>query len=218
MNERALVAHQFDNAAQQRDAATLGMWIFLATEILFFGALFVAYAVSRIRYPEAFAAASRLTDVTLGSINTAVLLTSSLTMALGVRATGLRARRAALGWLCATALLGIAFVAIKGVEYRHEFTGHLVPGFDFGYAGPHPAQVAMFFCFYFAMTGVHALHLVIGIGVVGVMLVRMWHDTAGIGDRGDLDYESIEMTGLYWHLVDVIWIFLYPLIYLVSRA
>ena len=136
--EVTLVARQFDDAQQQRIASDLGIWVFLASEMLFFGALFAAYAFLRYRYPEAFAAGSRLTDVTLGSVNTGVLLTSSLTMALGVRAAKLGRRRALVGWLCTTATLGLVFLAIKGSEYYLDYAQHVVPGLNFAYGGADP--------------------------------------------------------------------------------
>lgn len=214
------VEHQFHSAAQQRDSDRLGMWIFLATEILFFGVLFAAYTFLRLRFPEAWAEASRLTDVTLGTINTAVLLTSSLTMALAVEAvrkgpdsatprSSARDRPAVL-WLAATLVLGLAFVGLKGLEYAHDFRQHLVPLVDFAAGGTHRAAVELFFCFYFGMTAIHALHLLIGIGIVGTLLVLAW--------RGRARAAPVELSGLYWHLVDVVWIFLYPLLYLVSRT
>lgn len=213
MAESVIVARQFDDAQQQRTASDLGIWVFLASEMLFFGALFAAYVFTRYRYPEAFAAASRLTDVTLGSINTGVLLTSSLTMALGVRAAKLGQRRALLGWLCATMALGLVFLAIKGTEYYLDYAQHLVPALNFAYAGADAHQVEIFFYLYFFTTGVHALHLIIGIGVVAAM-VAMASRRAFSADY----FTPVEVTGLYWHLVDIVWIFLYPLLYLVSRA
>jgi cytochrome c oxidase subunit 3 len=208
-----IVARQFDDAEQQRQASDLGIWVFLATEILFFGALFVAYTASRLHNPEAFAVASRLTNVTLGSVNTAVLLTSSLTMALAVRATKLGLRRAPVGLMCATIALGIAFLAIKGAEYRLDYTEHLVPVLDFSHAGPHARGVEIFFYLYFFMTGVHALHMIVGIAVVAVLATMAWRGQFMPGY-----FTPVELGGLYWHLVDIVWIFLYPLLYLVSRS
>ena len=208
-----IVARQFDDAEQQRRASDLGIWVFLATEVLFFGALFMAYTVSRIHHPEAFAIASRLTNVVLGSINTGLLLTSSLTMALAVRATKLGLRGASIRFMCATIALGIAFLAIKGTEYHLDYTAHLVPALDFSYPGPHAGGVEIFFYLYFFTTAVHSLHMVIGIGVVSVLAVMAWRQ------RFMPEYFTpVELGGLYWHLVDIVWIFLYPLIYLVARA
>jgi cytochrome c oxidase subunit 3 len=169
----ALAAHapQFDDAEQQRTAANLGIWIFLATEILFFGVLFAAYAITRVRFPDAFAAASRLTNLPLAGTNTAVLLTSSLTMALGVHAAQHGARRAVVGWLSLTVALGCAFLAIKAVEYRLDYLEHLVPTLDFRYAGPQADQVELFFYMYFFITAVHGLHVLIGIGCIATIAV-----------------------------------------------
>jgi cytochrome c oxidase subunit 3 len=213
MADSVIVARQFDDAEQQRTAADLGIWIFLATEILFFGALFVAYMVTRIRYPEAFAIASRLTNVALGSVNTGVLLTSSLTMALGVRATKLGARKASIAFMSATVALGLVFLAIKGTEYYLDYVGHLVPALEFSYAGPHAGQVEIFFYLYFFMTGVHSLHMIAGICLVGVMIAM-----ASRRAFSPAYYTPVELSGMYWHLVDVVWIFLYPLLYLVARS
>lgn len=205
---------QFDDLEQQADAATTGMWVFLVSEMLFFGALCFGYVVSRLQMPEAFAAASRHTDVVLGSINTAVLLTSSLTMALAARSARLGPRRITLSLLVATACLGAAFLAVKAMEYRSEFHQHLFPGPAFRF---EPAALAdgaqVFFYLYYLMTGLHALHLAIGIALVlftaGRLRLRGWQP---------IDAERVECTGLYWHFVDVVWIFLYPMLYLVSRA
>jgi cytochrome c oxidase subunit 3 len=201
--DAAIVARQFDDAQ------------FLASEMLFFGALFAVYAFLRYRYPEAFAAGSRLTDIALGSLNTGVLLTSSLTMALGVRAAKLGHRRALIRWLGATAALGLLFLAIKGAEYHLDYTKHLIPGLNFQYAGAgvDARQVEMFFYLYFFTTGVHAVHLIIGIGVVATIAL-MASRRAFTPDY----FTPVEVAGLYWHLVDIVWIFLYPLLYLVSRA
>jgi len=211
--DAVVLSRQFDDAEQQRSAADLGIWIFLATEILFFGVLFAAYAIMRIRYPEALAVASRLTSVSLGSINTGVLLTSSLTMALAVRATKLGARKASIALLSATLALGIVFLAIKGTQYYLDYRDHLVPALNFSHPGPQAGQVEIFFYMYFFMTGVHSLHMIAGICLVGVMIAmaaRRAFSTAY--------YTPVELSGMYWHLVDVVWIFLYPLLYLVSRS
>ena len=213
MAEAVIVARQFDDAGQQRQASDLGMWVFLATEILFFGGLFVAYTATRLHDPQAFATASRLTNVTLGSVNTGVLLTSSLTMALAVRATKLGLRRASIGLLCATAALGVAFLGIKFTEYIADWHERLVPVLNFAHAGPHAGGVQTFFYLYFFTTGLHAIHLVIGIATVAVVAAM------AARRRFSPDYFTpVELTGLYWHLVDIVWIFLYPLLYLVART
>lgn len=213
MTEAVIVARQFDDAAQQRTASDLGMWVFLATEVLFFGVLFVAYTATRLHDPQAFAIASRLTNITLGSINTGVLLTSSLTMALAVRATKLGLQRASVGLLCTTALLGVAFLGIKFTEYALDWHEHLVPVLDFAHEGPHAGGVENFFYLYFFMTGLHSIHMIVGIATVAVVAVMT------IRRHFSPDYFTpVELTGLYWHLVDIVWIFLYPLLYLVSRT
>jgi cytochrome c oxidase subunit 3 len=209
----AALAPQFDDPEQQRSAANLGIWIFLATEVLFFGVLFAAYAITRVRFPQAFAAASRLTNVELAGINTAVLLTSSLTMALAVHAAKQGARRALIGWLWLTVALGAAFLAIKAVEYRIDYLEQLVPSLAFAYAGPQADQVEVFFYLYFFITGVHALHVLIGIGCIAVIAVM-----ASRGAFSPSYFTPVDVTGLYWHLVDIIWLFVFPMLYLVSRS
>jgi len=209
---RAPLAHQFDDLEQQREAATLGMWVFLATEIMFFGGLFTLYAAYRSVYAQAFAEGSRHLDVVLGAANTAVLISSSLTMALAVHGAQVGRRRMLLGGLAATVLLGTTFLGIKAVEYVHKFEDGLVPGLAFTFTGPDAPHVELFFWMYFAMTGVHALHLVIGIGALAALLIQ--------GGRGRFTpqyHVPVELTGLYWHFVDIIWIFLLPLLYLIGR-
>jgi cytochrome c oxidase subunit 3 len=207
-------SEQFDDFEQQTEAATLGMWVFLVSEMLFFGALCFGYLVSRLLLPEAFAAASRHTDVVLGSVNTAVLLTSSLAMALAARSARLGARRATRALLVATACLGAAFILVKAMEYRGEFHQHLFPGAAFRF---EPASLAdgaqVFFYLYYLMTGLHALHLGIGIGLV---LFTVWRLRPRA--RRPPDANWVEGTGLYWHFVDIVWIFFYPMLYLVSRS
>jgi cytochrome c oxidase subunit 3 len=210
---QAAFAHQFDDADQQREATSLGMWVFLLTEIMFFGGLFTGYAVYRATYPEAFAEASRHLDYVLGAINTAVLICSSLTMALAVHGAQLGRRRALVGFLLLTILLGSAFLGIKVWEYSHKFKEHLVPGRFFSFPGREVREAQLFFSFYFTMTGMHALHMVIGIGLLGVLVVRAWR-----GRFSPAYNAPVELTGLYWHFVDIVWIFLFPLLYLISRA
>jgi cytochrome c oxidase subunit III len=208
----AALAHQFDDLAQQRDAATLGMWVFLVTEVLFFGGLFMVYSVYRIMYPAAFAAASHELDVVLGSINTVVLITSSLTMALGVRAAQTGQRRLLLLLLIATMVLGATFLGIKSVEYYHKFVEHHVPGPGFVFEAEHARHAQIFFSLYFLMTGLHAVHMIIGLGIMAVMLWWSWRGTITTEC-----YSPIEISGLYWHFVDIVWIFLFPLLYLLGR-
>jgi cytochrome c oxidase subunit III len=209
----APVAPQFDDAAQQRDASNLGIWIFLATEILFFGVLFAAYTITRTQHPAAFAAGSRLTDLPLASINTALLLTSSLTMALGVHAAQSGARRAIVGWLSLTVALGVTFLVLKGLEYHVDYVNHLVPTLDFSYSGAQADQVELFFYLYFVITGIHALHVTVGVVVISVIAFM-----ASKNAFSSEYFTPVDVTGLYWHLVDIIWLFVYPLMYLVSRS
>lgn len=203
------IAPQFVSAEQQGQAATLGMWVFLATELMFFGPLFFGYGYGRMHFPEAFAAASRHTEVLLGTANTAILLTSSLLMANAVEAMEFGRTRAARAFLFAVAILGIAFLAIKGIEYRHEWKEHLFPG-QGSLLDPNGQ---FFFLLYFAMTGLHALHLLIGIGAALIFAVALSRDTSPLAEPARL-----KVAGLYWHFVDSVWIFLYPILYLVGRA
>jgi cytochrome c oxidase subunit III len=203
---------QFAAPGQQREAATLGMWVFLATELMFFAPLLFAYLYGRTHEGPGFAEASRHTHVWIGTANTAILLTSSLAMALAVRAAQLGQGRALALLLRITAALGLAFLALKGLEYRKEWQEGLVPVFHFAYGGPSPRGVELFYVLYFLMTGVHALHLTIGVCVVGWLSRR-----AARGAYGADDYNPVEVAGLYWHFVDSIWIFLYPMIYLLER-
>jgi len=206
------LAHHFDNLEQQREATTLGMWVFLVTEVLFFGGLFMVYLVYRSWYPDAFAAASHELDITLGTINTAVLITSSLTMALAVHAAQLGERRRLMMFLVVTMALGATFLGIKGVEYYHKFAEHHVPGPGFVFEKEYARHAQLFFSLYFLMTGLHALHMVIGLGVMLWMLAWSWKGTVTAEY-----YSPIEISGLYWHFVDIVWIFLFPLLYLLGR-
>ncbi len=206
------LAHQFDDAEQQLEASNLGMWAFLATEILFFGGLFAAYAVYRSSYPDAFAAASNRLDIFLGTVNTAVLIGSSLTMALAVFAAHSAGPRRQVVFLIATLLLGLVFLGIKSVEYGHKFHEHLFPGVGFQFSGADTGNAKIFFSLYFAMTGMHALHMIIGAGLLVVITVQAWR-----GRFSQHYYTPVEMVGLYWHFVDIVWIFLFPLLYLIGR-
>jgi cytochrome c oxidase subunit 3 len=222
-----LVAHHFEDLEQQRGAGTLGMWVFLASEVLFFGGLFCAYTVMRWRDPEAFALASRQLDAVLGGVNTAILLTSSFTMALAVWAAQVKRRDLLRLFLGLTLLFGGVFLVIKAFEWRTEYNHHLVPGPGFarpdasGHRHLHLApgeelppgrldglQMAMIF--YFVITGLHALHMVIGLAVLGV---HLWFSYRWPGFGVD-DYTPVELAGLYWHFVDVVWIFVFPILYL----
>jgi cytochrome c oxidase subunit 3 len=206
------LAHHFDNLEQQREATTLGMWVFLVTEVLFFSGMFMVYAVYRHWYPEAFAAASHELDVVLGTVNTTVLITSSLTMALAVHAAQVDQRRKLLSFLAVTMALGLTYLGIKGVEYYHKFAEHHVPGPGFQFEKEYVRQAQLFFSLYFIMTGLHALHMIIGIGIMLWMFWWAWNGTI------TAEYASpIEISGLYWHFVDIVWIFLFPLLYLIGR-
>ena len=206
------LAHHFDSLAQQSEATTLGMWVFLVTEVLFFGGLFATYMIYRSWYPDAFAAASHELDVTLGTINTVVLITSSLTMALAVHAAQLGQRKALMLLLILTMVLGGAFLGIKSVEYYRKLVEHHLPGPLFQFEAEHIRHAQIFFSLYFVMTGLHAVHMIIGIGIMLVMLYWSWNGTI------TEEYSSpIEISGLYWHFVDIVWIFLFPLLYLIGR-
>lgn len=204
-------AAHFDSESRQHESAELGMWVFLATELMFFGPLFMGYAVGREAYGQAFAAASRHTNVLIGTVNTAVLLTSSAFMALAVLAVRADRARLAMRCLLATACLGAVFLALKGVEYHDEWREHLVPWMDFRFEPRLHEGAAYFYVLYFAMTGLHALHLSIGIVTVLVFALRLRVNSARALAS------QIEVTGLYWHFIDAVWIFLYPILYLVER-
>jgi cytochrome c oxidase subunit 3 len=206
------LAHQFEDLEQQREVATLGMWVFLVTELLFFGGLFLTYSVYRGWYPEDFAAASHELIVWAGTLNTVVLITSSLTMALAVHAAESGRRRTLILLLLATMALGCVFLGVKAFEYRTEYLEHHIPGWGFEFKADHFLHAQIFFSLYFIMTGLHALHMIIGLGVMAVMV---W-----LSYRGTITpaYSNpIEISGLYWHFVDIIWIFLFPLLYLIGR-
>ena len=204
---------QFATEAQRREVATLGMWVFLATEVLFFGGLVMAYAAYRFLHPDAFAAASRHTAIGLGAVNTAVLLTSSATMALAVGTAEAGIRRLTSALLLATAGLGVVFLGIKAIEYAKDWHEHLVPVLDFAFTPQQAGPAELFFALYFAATGVHALHLTIGVGVMLVLAVATARGRC-LGRRAVV----VELGGLYWHFVDIVWIFLFPLLYLGGRA
>ncbi|MBA2338865.1 MAG: cytochrome c oxidase subunit 3 family protein [Pyrinomonadaceae bacterium] len=214
---------------QQRDSGTLGMWVFLVTEIMFFGGMFLAYMLFRASNPNEFAAGSYQLDVLLGGINTAVLIGSSLTMALAVFFAQTGNKSLLVLFLLATILLGFVFLGIKAVEYGTKFSHGTIPGRNFkvehkkmeeyeehhhgdAAANVDPARLQMFFVIYFMLTGVHALHMIIGIGVMSVLVFF------ALRNRYSPEYHShIELAGLYWHFVDIVWIFLFPLLYLIGR-
>jgi cytochrome c oxidase subunit 3 len=205
--------HHFDNMAQQAEASTLGMWVFLVTEIMFFGGLFMAYLVYRHASPMGFQEASAHLAISWGTLNTALLIISSLTMALAVRAAQTsQPARTQVKWLVWTMILGTGFLGIKVIEYTDKFTHHLVPGPNFQWTGLYPKPAEQFYSLYFAMTGLHALHMIIGIGIMAVITYMAWRKTF------DSEYYTpVEVAGLYWHFVDIVWIFLFPLLYLIGR-
>ena len=211
--------HQFVDPEQQRDAASLGMWLFLATEVMFFGGMFCAYLIYRLLYYKEFAAGSRSLDIWLGTTNTAVLICSSLTVALGVRAAQMGKRKLVVLLLALTLVFGLAFLGIKGIEWYDKYVEHHIPGASFNAAdlvhdNPHldPAPLQIYFSLYFAMTGLHALHMIIGVGIFGYLTYHAWKG------RYTPEYHTpVEIGGLYWHFVDIIWIYLFPLLYLIDR-
>jgi cytochrome c oxidase subunit III len=207
--------HHFDDMEQQAEASTLGMWTFLVTEVLFFGGLFMAYLVYRAADPVGFQEASHHLNVYWGAANTVVLIVSSLTMALAVRAAQTSASpKTQVGWILATMLLGAAFLGVKVVEYKDKFDHHLVPGPDFLWpaaSGSHPQTAEMFYSLYFCMTGLHALHMIIGLGLMTWLAVTAWK-----GAYNAEYFSPVEISGLYWHFVDIVWIFLFPLLYLIG--
>ena len=210
---RAAHLHHFDSAEQQQAAASLGMWVFIAQEIMFFGGLFLAYVIYRSAYPEAFGAASHHLDLRFGAINTAVLIASSLTMALAVHAAQLGNKKGLIGFLIATIFLGSVFLGIKVVEYNDKFVHHLVPGPSFEFEEVAlENQAEIFYSLYFMMTGLHALHMIVGVGILLVLLYFAWK-----GRYTPEYFSPVELTGLYWHFVDIVWIFLFPFLYLINR-
>lgn len=205
----AALREPWTRLSRQREAATFGMWVFLTSELLFFSGMILIYAACRYLQPVGFLAAARETNVWFGTINTMVLLTSSFAMAVAAQAGDAKLRRLAISCLAATVVLGLAFLTIKGFEYREDIQKHLLPSAGFAIAAP---GAQLFFSIYWVMTGVHAIHLSIGIVLVGRLIL----ETA----RRELPLSSpeIQATALYWHLVDVIWIILYPLLYLGGRS
>ena len=215
--------HHFADMEQQKDAASLGMWVFLVTEIMFFGGMFCAYLVYRLAHFNDFAAASQSLSIQLGATNTAVLIASSLTVVLAVNAAQRGRRKLLVFYLLATIVLGCTFLGIKAKEYADKFKEHHVPGASFHFVPEHmeghPEQppvdqrhAEMFFSLYFAMTGMHAIHMIIGVGLFTTLTVLSWK-----GRYSAEYYTPIENAGLYWHFVDVVWIYLFPLLYLISR-
>jgi cytochrome c oxidase subunit 3 len=206
------VAHHFDTADQQFESNRMGVWLFLVTEILFFGGLFCAFAVFRSWYFDGFLEAHHHLDKVMGAINTVVLITSSLTMALAVRSAQTSNTKATSVLLTITLLCAAAFLVVKYFEYSHKFHDGLLPGGAFKATGfEHPNGASLFFAVYFMMTGIHGLHVVIGMGLIAWILLR--------NQKGHFSaryYSPVENVGLYWHLVDLVWIYLFPLLYLVG--
>ena len=211
--ETLALREQFDTAEQQKDASTLGMWIFLVTEIMFFGGMFLAYTIYRSTFPAVFALASSSLNVYIGAANTVVLLCSSFTMVLAVRAAQLGQRRAIVIFLILTLILGGIFLGVKAYEWNEKFQEHHIPGPSFHLEGTNEqGHAQLFFSLYFAMTGLHALHMVIG---AGLLIFFIFKARQGIYNA---DYNTpVDLAGLYWHFVDIIWIFLFPLLYLIDR-
>ncbi len=226
----AHLRHHFVSLEQQDETASFGMWLFLLTEIMFFGGLFTAYLIYRNWYYPAFVAASHTLSIKLGAINTLVLITSSFTMAMGVWCAETKKQKGLVWSLIATLILGFAFLGIKTVEYKEKFEKHHVPGSSFSIQSfVHPvaedgkeadkalpadtaSRTEVYFSLYFAMTGMHAVHMIIGIGLLVMMLVQAMR---GAYSHGNIAF--VENFGLYWHFVDLVWIFLFPLLYLISR-
>jgi cytochrome c oxidase subunit 3 len=214
--------HHFADEVQQKNSASLGMWLFLVTEIMFFGGMFCAYLIYRLSHFSDFAAASNSLSIKLGAGNTVVLLLSSLTVVLAVNAAQHGKRKLLVFYLVATIVLGLIFLGVKGVEYHDKFVDHHVPGPNFhleehaaGHAEQAPVNqqhAQMFFSLYFVMTGMHAIHMIIGVGLFAGLTVLAWR-----GHYNENYHTPIENAGLYWHFVDVVWIYLFPLLYLISR-
>jgi len=207
----SFLQHHFAEMSQQTDAAKLGMWVFLVTEVLLFGGLFGFYTFYRAWYPDMFYEAHKTLDVTMGTINTFVLITSSLTMALSIRAMQLGKKKQTVWFLVATLLFAATFLVIKYFEYSHKFHLGMLPGKFYTYDGIDAVNPHIFFSVYFLMTGLHGIHVIIGMIIIAWVLVRTLRD-----DFSPEYYNPIEITGLYWHLVDLIWIFLFPLLYLIG--
>lgn len=206
------LAHHFDDIVQQRESVSFGMWIFLLTEIMFFGGIFFSYAIYRNMYPAMFHEMSHHLDVTLGTINTGVLLTSSLTMALAVNAAQRGLHRRLITMLSVTTLAGVGFLVVKFFEYKHKFHVGSVPGPLWNFENDFGDQAQLFYSLYFGATGLHGFHVLIGVVIMAVFVVQAM--------RGQLPQgraQRVEMLGLYWHFVDLVWIYVFPLFYLIGR-
>ncbi len=218
-----MLQHHFDNMEQQKEASSLGMWIFLITEIMFFGGMFAAYLVYRHSYYDAFMWGSSSLDIKWGAINTVVLIVSSLTMALAVHAAQLGMRKMLMFFLVLTLVLGFVFLGIKSIEYKAKYDEHHIPHHGFNFepvklsdGSEHrvdQSHAQLFFSLYFALTGMHAMHMIIGAGLLSTLLYMAWR-----GKFNATYYTPVENIGLYWHFVDIVWIFLFPLLYLINRV
>ncbi len=205
------LAHHFKTMDQQFSAAKLGTWLFLATEILMFGGTFVAYIIFHQLYPETFAEGASHLDWQLGALNTVILIFSSFTMATAIHYAQKGDRKKSMNLLLVTFICGCLFLVVKAIEYEHKFHLGLNPGALFHYTEGHAANLAMYFSFYFMMTGIHGFHVMIGMGLI----LWVWR-RSGKGEFSPEYYTPIECVGLFWHLVDLIWIYLFPLLYLVG--
>lgn len=211
VNHSSHLAHHFKTMEQQFDAAKLGVWLFLCTEILMFGGLFVGYIIFHGVYPEMFAEGAKHLDWRLGAINTAVLLLSSFTMAIGIHYAQTNQRDKSFMALAVTVICGAIFMVIKYFEYTHKFHIGLEPGKFFHFEGAEHSNLALYFSFYFLMTGLHGSHVLVGMGLIIWMMIRTKR-----GEFSSEYYTPVEGVGLFWHLVDLIWIYLFPLLYLVG--
>jgi cytochrome c oxidase subunit 3 len=212
MPDGAPFAPQFASVQHRDETAELGMWVFIATEVLLFGGLVLSYFVYRHAYPQAFMAASRHTDILIGTANTAILLTSSFLVACAVEALSMRAHTTSRVLLIGAAILGLLFITLKGFEYADEYREHLIPGINFAFDGPLANGVELFFVFYFVATALHAVHMLVGIGLLTIFAVRI--DNA----EESRTRTALHSAALYWHFIDVVWIFLFALIYLPGRS
>ena len=212
MPDGAPFAPQFASVQHRDETAEFGIWVFIATEVLLFGGLVLSYFVYRHAYPQAFMAASRHTDILIGTANTAILLTSSFLVACAVEALSMRAHTTSRALLIGAAILGLLFITLKGFEYADEYREHLIPGINFAFDGPLANGAELFFIFYFIATALHAVHMLVGIGLLGTFAAR-------IGNAEESRIRTaLHSAALYWHFVDVVWIFLFALIYLPGRS
>jgi cytochrome c oxidase subunit III len=208
------LVHHFEDAAQQKDAASIGMWVFLVTEVMFFGGMFLAYFVYRQAYPAAFASASNKTNLLIGAVNTTVLICSSLTMAMAVHCAAIGKQKLISVFLTLTLLLGGTFLGVKAYEYHDKYVHHEIPGHNFDCEGCADAgHTPLFFALYFGMTGLHATHMIVGAVIILILIAQ-----ARKGAYTPEWHTPVELFGLYWHFVDIVWIFLFPLLYLIDRS